>query len=247
MGVRSRRVVWQDEGAERLLFEQIADCASCARLVDYRATFISGDDQRENVDGYWAKPVPGFGDASGQLLVIGLAPGARGANRTGRPFTGDYAGQVLYRALYRHGFSNQPGSTHPNDGLKLKNVYITNAVKCVPPANRPNGSEKRACLDWLRKETKQLKRIRVVLSMGRDAFEAYLRLLRTEGIIERVGCYRFAHGKTYRFDRDSRILVASYHFSRYNTNTGTLTEQMVESLFKTVNRVLAEPGGSLGT
>ena len=247
MGARSQRVTWKEAGAERLLFEQIADCGSCARLVDYRATFDSADNQKENVDGYWAKPVPGFGDASGELLVIGLAPGAHGANRTGRPFTGDHAGQVLYGALYRHGFGNQPKSTHPNDGLKLDNVYITNAVKCVPPANRPNGSEKRACLDWLRMETKQLRRIRVVLSMGRDAFEAYLRLLRAEGIIERVGRYRFVHGRTYRFRRDSRILVASYHFSRYNINTGTLTEQMVESLFKTVNRMLAEPGGSLGT
>lgn len=227
-------------GEERLLFTQIAACENCERLVDYRATFRSQDNQRERVDGYWAKPVPGFGDASGRLLVIGLAPGAHGANRTGRPFTGDAAGKVLYSVLYRHGFSNRRESTRPNDGLNLNDVYITNAVKCVPPANRPNGGEKRACLDWLRMEMERLGRVRVVLAMGRDAFEAYLRLLKADRIIAKVGHCRFAHGRTYQFDRDSRILVASYHFSRYNMNTGTLTEQMVEELFLTVNRLLAD-------
>ncbi|MDE2888469.1 MAG: uracil-DNA glycosylase [Gemmatimonadota bacterium] len=233
-------------GAERLLSRQIAACDSCERLVDFRATFKSPENRRAHVDDYWAKPVPGFGDASGPLLVIGLAPGAHGANRTGRPFTGDSAGNVLYGALYRHGFSDRPESTHPDDGLELKGVYITNAVKCVPPANRPNGGEKRACLDWLRMEAERLRGTHVVLAMGRDAFEAYLRLLKAEGIIERVGRYRFMHGRTYRFDRDSRILVASYHFSRYNMNTGRLTEPMVEGLFETVNRLLADPDRNRG-
>ncbi len=247
MGVGPQRGVCGEAGAERVFFEQIADCARCERLVDYRATFVSTDRRTGNAGGYWAKPVPGFGDASGRLLVIGLAPGARGANRTGRPFTGDWAGRVLYGALYRHGFCNQPESTHPNDGLKLNNVYITNAVKCVPPANRPNGSEKRACLGWLQMETEQLRRIRVVLAMGRDAFEAWLRLLRADGIIQKMAGYRFMHGRIYRFDRDSRILIASYHFSRYNINTGRLTEHMVEGLFTSVNRLLAEPDRNRGT
>ena len=221
MDVGLRRNARDEAGAERLLFAHIADCGRCKRLADFRATFVSTESRTGNDDGYWARPVPGFGDASGRLLVIGLAPGAHGANRTGRPFTGDYAGRVLYGALYRHGFCNQPESTHPNDGLKLKNVYITNAVKCVPPANRPNGSEKRACLDWLQMETDRLSRIRVVLAMGRDAFEAWMRLMRAEGIVEKVGDFPFTHGRTYRFDRDSRILIASYHFSRYNINTGS--------------------------
>lgn len=244
MGFKSGLAACNQAGAERLLFEEIAACDSCERLVDFRATLKSPENRQEQVDDYWAKPVPGFGDASGRLLVIGLAPGAHGANRTGRPFTGDYAGRVLYGALYRHGFSDRPESTHPDDGLELKGVYITNAVKCVPPANRPNGGEKRACLDWLRMEADRLKRIRVVLAMGRDAFEAYLRLLREERIVERVGRRRFVHGRTYRFDRDSRILVASYHFSRYNINTGRLTEPMVEGLFETVNRLLADSCGN---
>lgn len=247
MGVGSQCNAWVESGSERLFFDQVAACGNCERLVDFRATFKSPDNLREKSGRYWAKPVPGFGDASGRLLVIGLAPGAHGANRTGRPFTGDYAGKVLYGVLYRHGFSNRSESTHPNDGLKLKDVYITNAVKCVPPANRPNGGEKRACLDWLRMESERLRRTRVVLAMGRDAFEAYLRLLKADDIIERVGRYRFTHGGTYRFDRDSRILVASYHFSRYNINTGRLTEPMVEGLFETVNRLLAESGGNRGT
>ena len=247
MDVGLRRNARDEAGAERLLFTPIADCGRCDRLADFRATFVSTESRTGNADGYWAKPVPGFGDASGRLLVIGLAPGAHGANRTGRPFTGDWAGRVLYGALYRHGFCNQPDSTHPNDGLKLNNVYITNAVKCVPPANRPHGSEKRACLGWLQMETEHLRRIRVVLAMGRDAFEAWLRLLRADGIIQKMAGYRFVHGRTYRFERDSRILIASYHFSRYNINTGRLTERMVEGLFKSVNRLLAEPGQIRGT
>ena len=244
MGFRSGLAACNQAGAERLLFEEIAACGNCERLVDFRETFESREKRQEHVDDYWAKPVPGFGDASGRLLVIGLAPGAHGANRTGRPFTGDYAGRVLYGALFRHGFSDRTESSHANDGLELKGVYITNAVKCVPPENRPNGSEKRACRSWLRMEADRLKRIRVVLAMGRDAFEAYLRLLREECIIERVGRYPFVHGKTYRFDRDSRILVASYHFSRYNINTGRLTEPMVEGLFEKVNRLLADSCGN---
>lgn len=246
MRFKSGNAACNQAGAERLLFERIAACGNCERLVDFRETFESREKRQEEFNDYWAKPVPGFGDASGRLLVIGLAPGAHGANRTGRPFTGDHAGRVLYGALYRHGFSNRPESDQANDGLRLKYVYITNAVKCVPPANRPNGGEKRSCLKWLRMEADRLKRIRVVLAMGRDAFEAYLRLLREEGIIERVGRYPFVHGKTYRFDRDSRILVASYHFSRYNINTGRLTEPMVEGLFEKVNRLLADSCGNRG-
>ena len=244
MGSRSRRGARFQAGSERLLFERIAACGNCERLVDFRKTFESREKRHEEFDDYWAKPVPGFGDASGRLLVIGLAPGAHGANRTGRPFTGDYAGRVLYGALFRHGFSDRSESSHANDGLRLKGVYITNAVKCVPPENRPNGSEKRACRSWLRMETQRLRRIRVVLSMGKDAFEAYLRVLKEDGIVERPGRYRFVHGRTYRFDRDSRILVASYHFSRYNINTGRLTEPMVEGLFETVNRLLADSRGN---
>ena len=244
MGSRSRRGARFQAGAERLLFEQIAACCNCERLVDFRKTFESREKRHEEFNDYWAKPVPGFGDASGRLLVIGLAPGAHGANRTGRPFTGDYAGRVLYGALFRHGFSDRSESSLANDGLRLKGVYITNAVKCVPPENRPNGSEKRACRSWLRMETQRLRRIRVVLSMGKDAFEAYLRVLKEDGIVERPGRYRFVHGRTYRFDRDSRILVASYHFSRYNINTGRLTEPMVEGLFETVNDLLADSRGS---
>lgn len=244
MGSRSRRGARFHAGGERLLFEQIAACGNCERLVDFRKTFESREKRHEEFNDYWAKPVPGFGDASGRLLVIGLAPGAHGANRTGRPFTGDYAGRVLYGALFRHGFSDRSESSHANDGLRLKGVYITNAVKCVPPENRPNGSEKRACRSWLRMETQRLRRIRVVLAMGKDAFEAYLRVLKEDGIVERPGRYRFVHGRTYRFDRDSRILVASYHFSRYNINTGRLTEPMVEGLFETVNRLLADSRGN---
>lgn len=222
------------------MFEEVAACRRCLRLVAYCASFkqVEKDGGARTV--YWAKPVPGFGDPDAELLIIGLAPGAHGANRTGRPFTGDAAGEVLYRALHRHGFGNVASVSHRDDGLLLRNVYITNAVKCAPPGNRPSGAEKRACLDWLAQELVRLKRVRVVLAMGKDAFDSYLRLLKAEGKIPALSACRFAHGEVYRFEGDSRALLTSYHFSRYNMNTGVLTEEMVERLFGQAEALLAQ-------
>ncbi len=223
-----------------MLFEEVAACRRCPRLVAYCASFKRVEKGKVARTAYWAKPVPGFGDPDAELLIIGLAPGAHGANRTGRPFTGDAAGEVLYRALHRHGFGNLASVSHKDDGLLLRNVYITNAVKCAPPDNRPSGEEKRACLDWLAQEAARLKRVRVVLAMGKDAFDSYLRLLKTEGKIRALRACRFAHGEVYRFEGDLRALLASYHFSRYNMNTGVLTEEMVERLFGQAKALLAQ-------
>jgi uracil-DNA glycosylase len=187
---------------------------------------------------YWAKPVPGFGDPSARLLIVGLAPGAQGANRTGRPFTGDGAGEVLYRALYKHGFSNRAEAIDRNDGLELDGVYITNAVKCVPPQNRPIGIEKQTCLPWLVKELPLLDNLDVVLAMGKDAFESYLRLLRVQGKIDKLKPYRFEHGAVYSFEQAPTRLISTYHFSRYNINTGLLTEKMIDALFLKVKQLL---------
>ncbi len=222
------------------MFAEVAACRRCPRLVAYCASFKQVEKGRGARTVYWAKPVPGFGDPDAELLIIGLAPGAHGANRTGRPFTGDAAGEVLYRALHRHGFGNVASVSHRDDGLLLRNVYITNAVKCAPPGNRPSGAEKRACLDWLAQEVVRLKRVRVVLAMGKDAFDAYLRLLKAEGKIPALRACRFAHGEVYRFEGDARALLASYHFSRYNMNTGVLTEEMVERLFGQAEALLAQ-------
>ncbi len=224
--------------SDSLLFEEIGVCRRCPRLAAYCDTFREPENRRVTDFDYWAKPVPGFGDRDAELLIVGLAPGAHGANRTGRPFTGDGAGEVLYRALYRHGFCNRSTVSDRKDGLRIRNAYITNAVKCVPPGNRPTGKEKRTCLDWLEREVGQLHRVRVVLAMGKEAFDSYLRLLKAEGTIRALGHHGFAHARTYRFDGDPRVLLATYHFSRYNMNTGVLTEEMVERLFQKVEALL---------
>lgn len=223
-----------------LLPEEISSCRRCDRLVEYCATFNDYSAQKHPEYHYWANPVPGFGDLRANLLVIGLAPGAQGANRTGRPFTGDAAGEVLYRALYNHGFSNQPAVRDRTDGLVLKNVFITNAVKCVPPKNRPTGPEKTNCLHWLESELDLLKNVRVVLAMGKDSFESYVNLLNREGKIKRKSDLRFVHGSVIRLEGERRILVSTYHFSRYNLNTRVLTEEMVDILFEDINQILSE-------
>ena len=223
-----------------LLPEEISSCRRCDRLVEYCATFNDSSAQKHPEYHYWANPVPGFGDLRANLLVIGLAPGAQGANRTGRPFTGDAAGEVLYRALYHHGFSNQLEVRDRADGLVLKNVFITNAVKCVPPRNRPTGPEKTTCLHWLESELDLLKNVRVVLAMGKDSFESYVNLLNREGKIKRKSDLRFVHGSVIRLEGERRILVSTYHFSRYNLNTRVLTEEMVDILFEDINQILSE-------
>lgn len=227
------------EGRGDTLFpRKIAACRKCDRLVAYCASFQQPENQKVPGSDYWAKPVPGFGDRNARLLIIGLAPGAHGANRTGRPFTGDGAGEVLYRALYRQGFSNRESVEDRQDGLLLNGVYITNAVKCVPPKNRPSGEEKQRCLPWLVDELDALKEVGVVLAMGKDAHDAYLRYLKERGVIQTVGGFRFGHGRVFRFEKDRRILVATYHFSRYNINTRVLTEEMVAALFAKLKKLL---------
>ena len=223
---------------DSLFAEEIAGCRRCPRLADYCESFSLPENRKGEWTDYWARPVPGFGDRNAELLIIGLAPGAHGANRTGRPFTGDAAGVVLYRALHAHGFGNRAEVSARGDGLRLRNVYITNAVKCVPPANRPTTEEKRSCLDWLRREVEQLGHLRVVLAMGRDAFQAYLSLLKAAGIVRTLSAATFGHGKVHHSPGESRVLLASYHFSRYNINTGRLTETMVDDLFGTVRGLL---------
>ncbi len=229
---------------DALFDDEIAGCRRCPRLVDYCESFTLSENQKVRGFGYWAKPVPGYGDRDAQLLIIGLAPGAHGANRTGRPFTGDAAGVVLYRALHRYGFASLASVSDRDDGLLLHNVYITNAVKCVPPANRPATGEKRTCLGWLRREMAELGQVRLVLAMGRDAFQAYLALLKEAGTIRSLSALDFGHGNVYRFPGDSRVLLSSYHFSRYNINTGRLTEGMVDDLFRRAIDLLE---GAVGT
>lgn len=196
------------------------DCRRCSRLD----TFLK--DVRKRFPDYHAAPVAPFGVARPELLVVGLAPGLHGANATGRPFTGDHAGILLYESLYRLGFSNRPVSRSRDDGLKLKNCRITNAVKCVPPANKPTGAEINTCSGFLRTELEGLPAHTVILALGRIAHNAVLKALDLK-----QSAYGFGHGRQHALD-NGHWLVDSYHCSRYNTQTGRLTEQMFIDVLK---------------
>lgn len=202
------------------------DCRQCPRLAAFLA------EVRQQYPGYHARPVAPFGDPNARLLVVGLAPGLHGANATGRPFTGDYAGILLYQTLYDFGFSTQPASSHRNDGLRLVDCRITNAVKCLPPANKPQTGEVRTCNRFLAKEIGDLTDGTVILALGRIAHNAILRALG----LKQSAC-NFAHGAIYRLEKN-RWLVDSYHCSRYNTQTHRLTPDMFSNVFDKVRDLL---------
>lgn len=202
------------------------NCTRCPRLGHFLA------DVRAQYPDYHARPVAPFGDVDAGLLVVGLAPGMHGANATGRPFTGDHAGILLFRTLYDAGFSNQPGAASIGDGLQLKNCRITNAVKCLPPQNKPIGAEISTCNRYLKKELVGLRSGAVVLALGTVAHGAVLRAL---GL--KAKDYRFGHGKQYSIGTD-QWLIDSYHCSRYNTQTRRLTEEMFRQVFAQVARLL---------
>jgi uracil-DNA glycosylase family 4 len=176
---------------------------------------------------YWGRPVPGFGDPQARVLIIGLAPGAHGANRTGRIFTGDRSGDFLYRALYQAGFASQPESVSVHDGLVLTDAYIGAAVRCAPPDNRPSPDEFRNCQPWLEQEIAALLKLRVVLVLGRLAFDTYLLILKNQGFIRSRSQFTFAHGKEYDMGEGRPLLLCSYHPSQQNTSTGRLTASML--------------------
>jgi uracil-DNA glycosylase len=184
---------------------------------------------------YWGKPVPSFGDPAARLLILGLAPAAHGANRTGRVFTGDRSGDFLYRALYRAGFASQPESRRLNDGLELRDTWITSAAHCAPPGNRPTPSELRACRPYLERELDALDQLRVVLVLGRIAFETYLSILKDRGMIGRISGYGFGHNVFHKLEP---VLLCSYHPSQQNTSTGKLTEPMLDEVFSRARQLI---------
>jgi uracil-DNA glycosylase family 4 len=185
---------------------------------------------------YWGKPVPGFGVAAARLLVIGLAPAAHGGNRTGRIFTGDRSGDWLYAALHRFGFANQPASTHRGDGLALIGTYVTAAARCAPPDNKPTPEEFDACRPYLERELQLQTRVRVVVALGRVAFDAYLRTRRAAGQPVPHPRPRFAHAACH--DLGNLTLIGSYHPSQRNTQTGFLTHAMFDRVFATARRII---------
>jgi uracil-DNA glycosylase family 4 len=180
---------------------------------------------------YWGKPVPGFGDPEAGVLIMGLAPGAHGSNRTGRPFTGDASGKFMYPVLYETGFANQPDATDCNDGLKLKNLYITAAVRCAPPDNKPLPQELAECSIFLDREIAGLKNVKVIVALGKIGFDAYLNYVKRRGLIANKKPYIFKHGVSYRLPH-GRTLLASYHPSNQNTQTGKLTREMFVEIFQ---------------
>ena len=207
----------------------LLECRQCKRLAGHLAQV------RKDFPGYHARPVLPFGVAVPKLLVVGLAPGMHGANRTGRPFTGDYAGILLYETLFKHGFSNQPQGAEPNDGLKLKHCRITNAVKCLPPDNKPEPAEVRRCNRYLAAEIAAVQP-QAILALGAIAHRAVLMAL---GL--KPGPYAFGHGASHELPLTtggSVRLFDSYHCSRYNTNTGRLTREMFEAVFRDLSRYL---------
>lgn len=201
-------------------------CRACPRL----AAFL--DRNKAEFPEYHARPVAPFGDPKARLLIVGLAPGMHGANRTGRPFTGDHAGILLYRTLYRFGFANQPESSHPNDGLRLVDCRITNTVKCLPPQNKPDLAEVKRCNRYLREEIAGLDRGAAVVALGKIAHDAVLLALDSK-----PASHVFAHGAMHKFSA-SLTLFDSYHCSRYNTQTRRLTEAMFEAVFADIARYL---------
>jgi uracil-DNA glycosylase family 4 len=210
---------------------QVIACARCPRLVAYRCQIAETKRRAYRDWEYWGKPVPGFGDPKARLLVIGLAPAAHGGNRTGRVFTGDSSGDLLYATLYETGFANQPESVSRNDSLRLQGAYITAAARCAPPGNKPLPQEFRNCHEYLEREMDLLRDVKVVVALGKIAFEAYLSILKDRGLIASRAPFRFAHGAVYEFPPPLPVLIASYHPSRQNTQTGKLTRQMFYRVF----------------
>ncbi|MDL1891396.1 uracil-DNA glycosylase [Sphingobacteriales bacterium CHB3] len=240
------------------LQKDVIACRACPRLVRWRERVGREKVERFSDEEYWAKPIPSFGDPDARLLLVGLAPAAHGGNRTGRMFTGDSSGDTLYSALHRAGFASQPVSRHREDGLTLSDAFITAVARCAPPQNRPTPAEIAACRPFLVREWALLARVKVVVALGQIAFDHCLRLLRehgyeaeakvkTEAEIEEIqttdpglrspvaGLPKFGHGQSYRFSAanpgERKHLLASYHPSRQNTQTGRLNQAMLDEVF----------------
>jgi uracil-DNA glycosylase family 4 len=220
-----------------VLGEEIIACRKCPRLVRWREKVAREKRLSFRDWSYWGKPVPSFGDPKADFVILGLAPAAHGANRTGRMFTGDRAGDFLYHALYRAGFANQPTSTRRDDGLKLQGVYLTATVRCAPPGNKPLPSELANCRPYFEREL-DLLHPRAILALGGIALRAYLGLLKERGEIKSLAAYPFRHGASYNLPGDLPRLFASYHPSQQNTFTGKLTEAMMLRLLRQIRNYL---------
>lgn len=221
----------------RILAEEIVACRKCPRLAKHREEMARDKRRAYREWTYWGKPVPGFGDAEAQLLILGLAPAAHGANRTGRMFTGDRSGDFLYAALHKAGFANQPASLHREDGLQLKNIYITATCRCAPPENKPLPKEISNCRGYLEREMEILKP-RAVLALGKIAWDGYLEILKHRGVIASRALYKFAHGAEAEVTASTPRLFGVYHPSQQNTQTGRVTPAMYAKVLRRIQHFL---------
>jgi uracil-DNA glycosylase family 4 len=227
-----------------ILNREVIACTRCPRLVAYREQIAREKRRAYRDHEYWGKPVPGFGDPDARVLIMGLAPGAHGSNRTGRPFTGDASGKFMFPVLYETGFANQPNATDRNDGLVLKDLYITAAVRCAPPDNKPTTQELATCSHFLDREMAGLERVKVVVALGKIGFDAYLNYLKRRELEfnqKPLSCkqYIFKHAASYRLP-NGKVLLASYHPSNQNTQTGKLTREMFVAIFKEAAKLADE-------
>jgi len=215
----------------------VQTCELCPRLRRYSMLVARRKKRQFAGWEYWGKPLPGFGDREASLLILGLAPAAHGGNRTGRMFTGDGSAQFLMKALHRFAFASQPTSESADDGLRLRNAYMTAIVRCAPPKNKPTSQEIERCMRYWTLELKLLGNVRIVLALGRLAFDTYVRYLRSQGL--ETGHLEFRHGALYRLPEPYPALCASYHPSRQNTQTGRLTVGMFDHVLQQIRRFLA--------
>ena len=221
----------------RVLNEEIVACRKCPRLVRYREKVAREKRRAYREETYWGKPIPGFGDAHAQLLILGLAPAAHGGNRTGRMFTGDRSGDFLYAALYKAGFANQASSVHREDGLRLENVYISATCRCAPPDNKPLPKEILNCCSYFERELEILKP-RALLALGRIAWDSYLEILKQRGVIASRALYKFAHGAEAGVATGFPRLFGVYHPSQQNTQTGRVTPAMYAAVLSRIRHFL---------
>ncbi len=218
------------------LNKEIVKCRLCNRLVNFREK-IANEKRRQYIDQtYWGKPITGYGDINAKLLMIGLAPAAHGGNRTGRVFTGDKSADFLFKCLYQAGFSNQNISISRDDGLKLQNLYLTTALKCVPPEDKPKSEELKTCFVYFRKEIQILKKVNTIVALGKIAFDSCLNFYMQDYELKRKN-FVFKHGNAYQLP-DKKILIGSYHPSPRNVNTGRIDEKKMLKLLKKVKKVM---------
>ena len=227
------RLMLDDSPAANLnvLNARIIDCEACPRLREYCAEIARVRRRQWRDWSYWGRPVPSFGDPKARVLLFGLAPGAHGSNRTGRPFTGDGSGNFMFPILYEAGFASQPNSESRDDGMKMRDMWISASVRCAPPGNKPLPEEQRNCAHWLDEEVALLPRLKVVVCLGKIGFDAFVAYLLRAGVLSSRKGIEFRHGAEHQLS-NGMVLMATYHPSLQNTNTGVLTEAMFLKIFQ---------------